>query len=214
MQKQGILRNMNATKNHHEFDYYALLFFALSFVGWVWEVLLFFCTEHAFINRGMYRGPYLPVYGVGGLLLCFLLRKLQKKPVPVFLISMFLCSALEYFTSYIFEQRFGARWWDYSGHFMNLNGRICLLGTVAFGLGGTALVCLLLPAYEKLYRKIPGKWRTALCIFFLLVFVADATYCAVRPNTGDGISSESGAEFVEIRFPPMPMLQRRDGHVT
>ncbi len=182
---------------HREFDYYALLFFALAFVGWLWEVLLFFCTEHAFINRGVYRGPYLPVYGVGGLLICFLLRRLKKKPLLVFLFSMLICSVLEYFTSYLFERRFGTRWWDYSEHFLNLNGRVCLLGAVVFGLGGTALVCVFLPFYERIYEKIPGRWRAALCILLLLVFVADATYCAVRPNTGDGISSKSGAEFVE-----------------
>ncbi|MDO4934457.1 MAG: hypothetical protein Q4E71_07620, partial [Prevotella sp.] len=32
--------------------------------------------------------------------------------------------------------------WDYSGHFLNINGRICLLGAVSFGAGGTALICV------------------------------------------------------------------------
>ena len=54
----------------HEFEYYVLLFFLLAFAGWLWEVILYVFTEHAFINRGVYRGPYLPIYGVGGLLLC------------------------------------------------------------------------------------------------------------------------------------------------
>lgn len=180
---------MEKKKISHEFDYYALLFFLLAFIGWSWEVLLYLCTAHVFINRGVYRGPYLPIYGVGGLALCFLFRPLQRKPLRVFLLSAAVCSVLEYFTSWFLEWLWGIRWWDYSGHFLNLNGRICLVGAVVFGLGGTALVCLLLPLYDRLYREIPVKWRIAICLFLLLVFIADATYCAVRPNTGRGISS-------------------------
>lgn len=187
----GILPDMDGKKNSHEFDYYVFMFFILAFIGWIWEVLLFFFTEHAFINRGVYRGPYLPVYGVGGLLLLFLLRPLKRRPFLVFCASAVICSALEYFTGYFLEKRWGLKWWDYSGHFMNLHGRICLAGAVIFGLGGMALICFCLPAYERLYGKISPKWRIAVCIILLLAFVADATYCAVRPNTGRGISSAS-----------------------
>lgn len=172
----------------HEFDYYVLLFFAVAFIGWVWEVVLFLFTEHAFINRGVYRGPYLPIYGAGGILLSFLFRSWQKKPVRVFFLSAAVCCVLEYLTSFFLERRWGIRWWDYSGHFMNISGRICLAGAVLFGLGGVALVCLLLPAYDKFYQSISRRWRILLCALLLAVFVADATYCAVRPNAGQGIA--------------------------
>lgn len=181
---------MKKKKLPYEFDYYVLLFFALAFIGWFWEVVLYFFTEHAFINRGVYRGPYLPVYGIGGLLLCLFFHSFRKKPVSVFFLSAIICSVLEYLTSFFLERRFGIRWWDYSGHFLNISGRICLLGTVVFGLGGTALVCLLLPLYEKVYRKVPEKRRIMLCVILLLVFAADGAYCATRPNTGEGISSK------------------------
>lgn len=173
----------------HEFDFYVLLFFSIAFIGWLWEVLLFFCTEHAFINRGVYRGPYLPVYGVGGILLCFFFRPLKRKRLLVFLLSALVCCVLEYFTGYFLELRWGLKWWDYSGHFLNLDGRVCLAGAILFGLGGMALVCFFLPLYERIYAGISAKWRIALCLLLLLVFVLDATYCAVRPNTGEGISS-------------------------
>ena len=144
---------MTRKKTTHEFDYYVLLFFGLAFIGWLWEVGLYLATEHAFINRGVYRGPYLPIYGAGGLALCLLLRPLRRKPVRVFLLSMALCSGLEYFTSWFLERLWGIRWWDYSGHAWNLNGRICLLGAVVFGLGGTGLVYLTIPPN----RSGPGK---------------------------------------------------------
>ena len=179
---------MKIKRDLHSFDYYVLLFFLLAFVGWLWEVALFLVTDHAFINRGVYRGPYLPIYGAGGILLCFLLHRLKKQPVLVFIISMVICSVLEYFTSFFLEMLWRIRWWDYSGHFLNLQGRICLAGAVIFGLGGTLLVCLFQPLYEKWYHKLPKTWRMGLMLGLLAVFVLDATYAAIRPNLGAGIS--------------------------
>lgn len=170
------------------FDFYILLFFLISFAGWLWEVGLYFVTEHTWINRGVYQGPYLPIYGVGGILLWFLLQRLHKRPLWTFMLSMGICSILEYVTSVLLERMWGVRWWDYSGHFMNMNGRICLLGAVCFGLGGMLLNCYLLPRYMKLYHRISPKWRRILCGICLVVFILDITYCAVRPNMGYGIT--------------------------
>lgn len=175
-------------RNVYRFDYYALLFFLASFAGWLWEVALHVFTEHRFVNRGIYEGPYLPIYGVGGLLLCLLFRSLQKKPVKVFFCSALVCGVLEYVSGMFLEYKWGLRWWDYSGHFLNIHGRVCLLGTVAFGMGGTLLVCLVLPWYEKLYGKIPEKWRNLLWVALALLFVADGAWCAMHPNTGSGIA--------------------------
>lgn len=173
------------------FEYYVLLFFTIAFAGWLWEVVLYLFTDHAMINRGVYRGPYLPIYGVGGLLLCLFLRSLRKRPVTVFLISMLICSLLEYLTSFFLEKRWGIRWWDYSGHFLNLQGRICLMGAIAFGLGGSLLICLFLPLYEKIYDKLSGKWRIGVALVLLVIFVVDAAYSAISPNVGYGISEKA-----------------------
>ena len=178
----------NGRKNIQSFDFYCILFFVLAFFGWVWEVLLYLITQHAFINRGVYKGPYLPIYGVGGMLLYLLLHRLKKSPLLVFFSSLVVCSLLEYFTSWFLEMRWGIRWWDYSDHFMNIGGRICLLGAVCFGIGGTILVCLFMPLYEKIFEMIPAKMRMILSVLLILLFVADAAYAGIRPNTGFGIT--------------------------
>lgn len=179
---------MKKVKWNPKFDYYVLLFFLLSFIGWLWEVLLFLFTQHCFVNRGVYKGPYLPIYGVGGLLLIFLFRRLRSRPLIVFGSSALVCAVLEYLTSFFLERRWGIRWWDYSGHFLNLNGRICLLGVMTFGIGGTLLICLFLPWYEKLYVRLSDRWKVALCIVLILIFAMDGAWCAMRPNTGEGIA--------------------------
>lgn len=178
------------------FTFYVLLFFITAFAGWLWEVLLFFFTEHAFINRGVYEGPYLPIYGAGGLLLCMLLHRLKQRPLSVFALSMLICTVLEYLTSFFLERKWGIRWWDYSGHFLNLSGRVCLLGAVVFGLGGTALVCLFFPFYENIYERISPRWRRISAFFLLLAFIVDSAWCAMHPNTGAGISFSSGSSVL------------------
>ena len=166
-----------------------LLFFIFSFIGWCWEVSLHLVLDGVFVNRGALHGPWLPIYGSGGVLLLTLLNRVRSSPVKEFFCIIFVCGMVEYWTSYYLEMVYdGMKWWDYSGYFLNLNGRICLAGAVVFGLGGTALVCFFLPLYERMYRRVSKGWRVALCLALLAVFVADATYCAVRPNTGKGIS--------------------------
>ena len=178
---------MKKESKAYRFDYYVLLFFLTSFAGWIWEVVLFLFTEHRFVNRGVYEGPYLPIYGVGGLLLCLLLHSLQKKPIKAFFSAGLVCGILEYFSGAFLEYKWGVRWWDYSGHFMNIKGRVCLLGVMIFGLGGMFLVCLFLPCYKRFYKKLPAKWRNLLCLLLTLVFVIDAAWCAMHPNMGNGI---------------------------
>lgn len=165
-----------------------LLFFLLAFAGWLWEVGIYLVTRHSFVNRGVYYGPYLPIYGIGGLLLWFLLHRFYQRPMLTFFLSAAVCSVLEYAASAFLEWKWGLRWWDYSGYFLNLNGRVCLLGAVCFGLGGTLLNCYLLPFYMRLYHRIPQKWRLILCGFLLAVFLLDITYCAVTPHAGQDIA--------------------------
>ncbi|MDE7476523.1 MAG: putative ABC transporter permease, partial [Lachnospiraceae bacterium] len=154
------------------FDYYALLFFTAAFAGWLWEVLLYMVTAHTFVNRGVYQGPYLPVYGIGSVILILLLHRLRKHPILVFAVSCFLCTTLEYFSGVWLEWKWGVRWWDYSGHLCNINGHICLTSSIGFGLGGVLLICIFQPVFNKYYHRMAIGMRVTLCILFMLIFIA------------------------------------------
>lgn len=175
-------------QKRQSFDYYVLLFFLLAFSGWLWEGLIYLVIENRWINRGVYLGPYLPIYGVGGILLWISLHRLNEKRGLTFVLSALICSAVEYVSSVFLEWKWGLRWWDYSGYFMNINGRICLISALLFGFGGMLLNCYLQPLYMKVYSKIPPKRRMTVAIALVLLFVLDATYCAVSPHRGYGIA--------------------------
>lgn len=72
---------------------YIFFFFLGAFLGYLWEVLLFYVQDGVFCNRGFLYGPWLPVYGVGAVLMLLILRRFQKHPVKVF----FSCGASRHF---------------------------------------------------------------------------------------------------------------------
>ena len=113
---------------------YIILFFIYSFLGWSIEVFREFQDKNHFVNRGFLIGPICPIYGVGGVLMLLTLGKYKDSPIVLFCMSIIIFSILEYFTSYIMEKLFKARWWDYSNNKYNLNGRICAETMIPFGL--------------------------------------------------------------------------------
>ena len=157
-----------------------LMFFAFSFIGWLWEVSLHLISDGEFVNRGVLHGPWLPIYGCGGVLILVVLNRLRARPLLEFGATVVLCGCVEYFSSLYLEMAHnGQRWWDYSGYFLNLNGRICAEGLLVFGLGGLAIVYVLAPILDNQVRRIPGKALVPVSLALAAVFVGDLAYSSV-----------------------------------
>lgn len=171
-----------------------MMFFSFSIVGWLWEVGLHLVSEGVFRNRGVLLGPWLPIYGTGGVLIVLLLKRLAKKPIVLFTAAMILCGIVEYVTSWYLEYTKGIKWWDYSGYLLNLNGRICLESVVVFGIGGCGFVYLIAPMFDNLYQKIPRSVEIPLCVVMIAVFSADVIHSKSHPNTGEGVSTVASAD--------------------
>ncbi|SNU06952.1 Protein of unknown function [Lachnospiraceae bacterium] len=165
------------------------LFFTYSLVGWIWEVALYLATTGQFVNRGTMHGPWLPIYGCGGMLIIILLRPFREKPGQLFVGTVLVCGGVEYFTSWILEKLFDAKWWDYTGYFLNVNGRICFEGLLVFGMAGLAFSYILSPMLDDMYNKVNEKYRRIICIILMILFVADFIWSMLSPNIGDGITS-------------------------
>ena len=143
-----------------------LYFFIYSFIGWAQETVQCSVRERRFVNRGFLNGPICPIYGCGALLILTALLPLRRGldhlwiAVPaVFVIGGMIASALEYFTSWLMEKLFHARWWDYSKEKHNLNGRICLWVSIAWGVLAAALVFVIQPLFEKGVHWLYGQWN-------------------------------------------------------
>ncbi|MCI9228326.1 MAG: DUF975 family protein [Dorea sp.] len=166
-----------------------LLFFIFSFIGWCWEVSLHLVLDGVFVNRGALHGPWLPIYGSGGVLLLTLLNRVRSSPVKEFFCIIFVCGMVEYWTSYYLEMVYdGMKWWDYRGYFLNLNGRICAEGLLVFGIGGMVFVYIAAPLLDNRIRVIRKQVLVWSCLILLGMYAADTVYSAGHPNEGEGIT--------------------------
>ena len=153
---------------------YFLVFIIYSFSGWVMETLWVSWCNKRLVDRGFLIGPYCPIYGFGALLIVLFLGKLSFSPILVFLMTVFVCGALEYFASWIMEKIFKARWWDYSNVKFNLNGRICLKNLIAFGVMGLAVIYIINPNLEIWIDYFINKENLRVFAFVLwTVFIMD-----------------------------------------
>ena len=171
------------------------LFFLFAIIGWIWEVVLHIIVDGEFVNRGVLQGPWLPIYGYGGILILTVLNKFRAKPLRQFIATIVLCGTIEYFTSVYLEIVYdGQRWWDYSGYFLNLHGRICAEGLLVFGLGGIAIVYIVAPLLDNIIKKIDHKKLVTICCILVILFITDNIYSRKTPNTGKGITDYQVAE--------------------
>ena len=174
---------------------YILLFFAFSFVGWLYEVLLYLISQGRFVNRGTMYGPWLPIYGTGGVAILFCLQKFRKKPLLMFVTSFILCGIIEYAGGWLLFHFQHARYWDYSEYALNINGFICLESLLIFGLGGCGFTYVAGPMLDNIFSRIDRRIKYIICAILLAAYGADFIYCQIAgPNSGDGIGGKVSVE--------------------
>ncbi len=149
-----------------------ILFWLYSFLGWLMETTLVSLQSKKFINRGFFMGPYCPIYGTGGVLL-LVLSPYKDSPFLVFILSIVICSIIEYLTSYILEMIYKVRWWDYSNRMFNLNGRVCLFNSICFGLLGMLMVSYLNPVFLNLITSLSDTILTIIALTILIITLID-----------------------------------------
>lgn len=187
-ERRKLVESLNYMR-HYSLWSLICIFFGISILGWLWEGGLHLVSYGALVNRGVLHGPWLPIYGTGSVLMLTVLYRFRKNPALEFGMTVFLCGFLEYMTSLILEVATGGtKWWDYSGYFLNLHGRICAEGLLLFGIGGLAIVYVVAPVMDNLLSRFREKRVAAFCTLLTLVFLLDAGYSMVHPNTGRGVT--------------------------
>ena len=152
---------------------WVLLFFFYCFCGWVWESCYVSVCQRRWVNRGFLRGPLLPIYGSGAIIILFVTLPVAGNLWLVWLLGMLAATALEYVTGAAMEALFKVRYWDYSKQKFNLNGHICLSSSIAWGFFSILLVKFIHPPIGRLLTDVPSWLVDPLALVLTAVFTVD-----------------------------------------
>ena len=165
------------------FIQFFIFFIIYSFVGYIVEVFFVSFLQKKIVNRGFLCGPIIPIYGLGAITMIFLLKRYMHDYIALFIFGALIASTLEYFVGYALEKIFHNKWWDYSEDKFNLNGRVCMLNAILFGLGSVALIEYIHPIVSKYVLRLNSGISIILFIVLAVILTLDTIYsCIVAYN--------------------------------
>lgn len=155
---------------------WSLCFFFYCFIGWIWETGYVFVRTGQWENRGFLHGPFLPIYGFGALVILWFTTPAKGNVWLIFLLGMLGATLLEYLGGILLEQIFHARYWDYSGVPLNLNGHVCLPCSFVWGLFSILLVKWIHGWVNGWVISIPVNFGFLIAMSLILLVSADFIY--------------------------------------
>lgn len=150
------------------------LFFIGGVGGYFIELIYRRLAHHRFINPGFLHGPFLPIYGFGLLLLfglCSIPLNINIMWVKIFIRVVLIFASLtviEYLGGLIFIKILNIRLWDYSKLWGNIQGIICPLFSLIWGILGTLYYLILHPLLVHLLQLTDGN---TILYFIMGIFI-------------------------------------------
>ncbi len=148
-------------------------FFIYGFLGWCYESAYVSIKHKRWVNRGFVRGPLLPLYGSGAILLLFVTIPFRESLLLMFVAGAIGATILEYVTGVVMEALFKVRYWDYSKRKFNFQGHICLAATTLWGVFAILLVKVVHRPIENLVMGLPETLVEVFVMVVTVVFAAD-----------------------------------------
>ena len=150
-------------------------FYLCCFFGWCFESTYVSVKSRKLVNRGFMRGPFLPLYGSGAIMMLVVSAPFQDNLLLTYIAGVIGATALEYVTGVMMEALFKVRYWDYSDQPFNYKGHICLSSSVAWGFLTILMTRVIHKPIEQFVLAIP--MRTLACVTGIMTvyIVADFT---------------------------------------
>ena len=179
-----ILVNTTNKKKLPRIYLYFLYFLIFAFIGWLLETCFSFYALGHFTKRGFLFGPLCPIYGFGALILIMFFSTYKKHNLKLFIYAAIIFSIFEYLVSYAMEAMFSLKWWDYTNEFLNLNGRISIFYSFAWGIIAILFINFVYPFFKKnlnlLLSKIPVKLQIYITYLLLVILLTDTVLSSIR----------------------------------
>ncbi len=150
-------------------------FYLYCFFGWIFESTFVSLKSRKFVNRGFMRGPFLPIYGSGAIMMLVVSMPFQDNIFLTYIAGCIGATALELVTGELMEALFKVRYWDYSNQKINYKGHICLSSTVAWGFLTIFMTEFLHKGVERIIFVLPSAAVTVLTVATSFYIVVDFT---------------------------------------
>lgn len=138
-------------------------FIIYSIIGYIIETLFAMVTMGVIESRQSFLyGPFLGIYGVGAVFILLFSKYLDKNNFTLFIGGYIIGTLTEYILSFLIEAILETRWWDYSGKILNINGRVCLLYSIFWGILTVFLVRKVNPKIDNLCNRLQEKFSKKL----------------------------------------------------
>lgn len=134
-----------------------LFFYTYSFLGWVFESCYVSIRKKRWVNRGFLKGPFLPIYGGGAVMMLFVSYPFKENLILTFFAGAVGATLLELVTGMLLEAIFKVRYWDYSNQKFNYKGHICLSSTIAWGFFTIGMNEVLHPGIIGILALLPER---------------------------------------------------------
>ena len=150
-----------------------LVFYLYCVLGWCFESTVVSVEQRRWVNRGFLRGPMLPIYGFGAVILLHVSLPLQGHPVWSYLACMTAATVFEYIVGMVMEKLFKVKYWDYSKQRFQFQGYICLRSSLCWGFLGLILTGVIHPPINALVVGLPFIGLIIIDVLFSAAFVSD-----------------------------------------
>lgn len=160
---------------HYSIIQWLFFFYFYCFFGWVFESAYVSVKSRKFVNRGFMRGPFLPIYGSGAIMMLVVSMPFQDNIFLTYLAGCIGATALELVTGIAMEALFKVRYWDYSNQKFNYKGHICLSSTIAWGFLTIFMTEFLHKGVEKIVLAIPAAAVAVITVIVTVYIIIDFT---------------------------------------
>jgi uncharacterized membrane protein len=177
----------------------------MGFTGWAMETIQETIVRKKFVNKGFFKGPFVPCQAIGGMAVYLICSRFKQHPALVFCAGVLLGTIVEYISALFLEKCFNVKCWDYATYphtkWCHYKGRICLTISLFFGIAALLIVYVYWDFLMSIVGFL-GHYVFIVDIIFIAAFVLDALFSCAKTLKAKkaGVKLKGYAVFSNVRL--------------
>lgn len=179
-EKQKTKKTEKHTIGSYTISRWIMYFVIYSILGFIIETLFGMLTKGVIESRKSFLyGPFCGIYGLGAIVMIIGLQYFKKNNYTLFLGGSLIGSIVEYIVSLVGEYVYHIKWWDYSTMPFNLNGRICIWFSLAWGILAIYLMTSIHPKIDYFIDRFSSKTIRIMATISVILLIIDSMITGV-----------------------------------